>query len=209
MLLSPYTAPNPIDTVIYMQDRMCNRLPRMFFRVGEIFACLQTIDEAMHEVYGKSKRRDAAIDTWRELAGDLLHGVSMLNLLIYAGAERPAIAPFRMARKDFPYRGNPLAHCTDIPNLLTLMAAAARFGVGDKQRYTDNFHGVIFYQLWQLHAVQEEACAEFHDKIIRLPMPASCNRLGLVYPREYDPDTAPRNSEDSYDISDYEGAPHF
>lgn len=209
MHTSPYTVPNPIDTVIRLENRILKRLPIHYFRVAEVFACLQTIDESMLEVSGKFNTRDAAIDTWRELAGDLLHGVSELKLIIPAGTTRPAIDPFLMARKDFPYSGNPISHCTDIPNLLTLMAAAARCAIGSDQRYTDNYHGVIFYQLSKLNAVTEEQCTAFHDKVIRAPMPSSCQRSGLVYQPEYDPDILPRGCEDHYDLSDFKGASLF
>jgi hypothetical protein len=114
-----------------------------------------------------------------------------------------------MARKDFPYSGNPVPHCIDLPNLFMLMSTAARCSIGSGQRYTDNYHGVIFYQLWQLHAATKEQCAAFHDKVIRLPMPTSCRRSGLVYLPEYNPDAMPRGNEDHYDTSDFGGAFHF
>jgi hypothetical protein len=209
MHTSPYTVPNSIDTVLILENRILKRDAMRAFRAAEIFACLQTIDEAMQEVSGKSNTRDAAISTWRELAGDLIHSASAMHYIIPAGYTRPEIDPFSVARKDFPYSGNPMSHCKDLSRLLTIMVSAARCAVGTNQRYTDNYHGVIFYQLYRLDATTVEQCRAFHEQVIRLDMPSSCKRRGLVYSPNYDPDAMPRGTDDHYDISEFEGVPFF
>lgn len=195
MNIAPYSAPNSLDTVIRLEQRLCRRLPDRLFRMAEILACLQTLDDAVCEMRDKSPRRNSAADSWRELAGDLLFNIPVLSV---RGQD-----PFRVARADFPASACPQRFAATPEVLLAHMATAANAAIGSGQRYADNYHGVIAYQLARLGLMTRDACAEFHREVLRLPMPEDHERSCLVYPPDYSADHLPRGSEDHFDLSDY------
>jgi len=195
MHTSPYSAPNSLDTVIRLEQRLCRRMPARYFRMAEIFACLQTLDDAVHEMRDKSMRRDHAAESWRELAGDLVRNIPALSV---RGED-----PFRVARADFPTSGCARHFSNQLDVLLTHMATAANVAIGNGQRYSDNYHGVICYQLAQLRLVTPLACIAYHRDVIRMPLPKDHERSCLVYPPDYSADHLPRGSEDHFDLSDY------
>ena len=195
MHIDPYSAPNPLDTVVRLEQHLCRRLPARYFRMAEILACLQTLDDAVREMRGKSSRRDLAAETWQELAGDLLCNIPVLTVRNQD--------PFRVARADFPPSACPHRFRHQLDVLLTHMATAAKATIGDHQRYSDNYHGVIAYQLSRLGLMTTQACSGFHNDIIHMPVPQDHEGTHLVYPSDYCPDHLPRGSKDDYDLSDY------
>lgn len=195
MHTAPYSTPNPLDTVIRLEQGLCRRLPARYFRMAEIFACLQTLDDALSEVRGKSVRRDMAAETWQELAGDLVFNIPALTVRNQD--------PFRVARKDFAPSACPHRFRKQLDGLLSHMAAAAKAAIGDGQHYSDNYHGVIAYQLVRLGLLTREACAAFHRDVIRMPMPEDHEGSCLVFPPDYSADHLPRGCKDDFDLSDY------
>lgn len=196
MTITAYSTPNSLDTIAYLEQQLRRRLPSRHYRQAEIFACLQTLDDAMREVEGKSPRRRNAADAWRDLAGELLALVPV--------AEIRAMDPFRVARMDFPTALFPQRFRNNIDGLLVCMFRAANTAIGGNQRYVANYHGVISHQLTGLGLITRETCAAFHRDVIHLPVPEDHPGCSLVYPAGYDPDHMPRGSEDEYDISEYE-----
>lgn len=195
MNIAPYSVPNPLDTVIRVQQRLWRKLPARYFRMAEILACLQTLDDAVRETRTKSKRRYVAAESWRELAGDLLANIPPLTV--------QNEDPFRVARADFPPSVCPRRFQHQLDTLLTHMVAAAKATIGENQRYSDNYHGVIAYQLSRLGLLTAQACSSFHNEIIHMPVPQDHEGTCLVYPPEYSADHLPRGSEDDFDLSDY------
>lgn len=195
MHINPYSAPNPLDTVVRLEQHLCRRLPARYFRMAEIFACLQTLDDAVVEKREKSRRRDLAAETWQELAGDLLCNIPVLTVRNQD--------PFRVARADFPPSACPHCFRHQLDVLLTHMATAAKATIGAHQRYSDNYHGVIAYQLSRLSLMTAQACADFHTDIIHMPVPKDDHGTHLVYPPDYSADSLPRGSDDGFDLSEY------
>lgn len=189
--IRPYSSPNPIDTLAERQPYMSYLIPISLYRTAEILACLQTLEDALSEASGLSHRRWAAADTWRELAGDIVAAlpVETINLKF-----ENRVDPFRAVKKDFPASRNPHSFRSNLPSLLKHMAIAAKHTAVGAQRYTDNYHGVICFQLMHHSLVTEEQCATFHRDVIRLPMPEACDYTGIVYRPDYVPGHLPRGS---------------
>jgi len=195
MHIAPYSAPNPIDTVLRLEQCSCRQLPKRFFRLAEVLACLQTLDEAIEESATSSRKRSLAAEAWRDLAGEL---VAKLPVFTAFGED-----PFRLARGDFP-RVSCTAYPRQLPHeLLALMAMAAKAAIAGPQRFTDNYHGVIAYQLARLGVILPTACQSLHHKVLGLPLPTELGAYGLVYPPDYSPDHLPRGCADHYDLSEY------
>lgn len=200
MNAAPYTTPSSLDTVSLLEERIARKigcyLPDRYFRMAEIFACLQTLDEAVGESAMKSRHRQIAAQTWFELAGDL---VANLPVMKYRNED-----PFSVARKDFTPSPYPHQFRDHFPNLLTFMVHAAHAVIGDHAVYVANYHGVICYQLSRLKLVTQEACAAYHRAVLHMPAPQDSPHSCLVYPPNYTPDHLPRGNEDNFDLTDYE-----
>lgn len=199
--IAPYSAPNPIDTLQRLEIRLHRKLPLFHYRIAEIIACLQTLDDGVRELESKSAHRTAAAATWRELAGDLLDAIPVNTIKI--GWRISPIDPFEVARRDFKAGGTRHAFRKNLPEMLKLMTAAANIVIGPSLRYVDNYHGVICVQLAKLGLISESTCVAFHRVVIKLPMPDNFANLGLVYSADYSPDELPRGCEDHFDLSDY------
>lgn len=204
MNAAPYTAPNSLDTVTLLEERIARcigcYLPDRYFRLAEIFACLQTLDEAVRESAMKSRYRQIAAQTWFELVGDL---VANLPVMRYRNED-----PFSVARKDFTPSPCPGQFRDQLQNLLTLMVKAAHAVIGDHAMYVANYHGVICYQLSRLKLVTQETSAAYHLDVLHMPEPQDSPHSCLVYPPNYTPDHVPRGSEDDFDLTDYEHLIH-
>lgn len=200
MHIAPYSVPNPIDTILRLEQRSCRHLPPRFFRMAEVFACLQTLHEAIEEGASNSRKRSLAAETWQDLAGEL---VAKLPVLTAFGED-----PFRLARQDFP-RLSGTAYPRQLPHeLLALMAVAARSSINGSQQYTNNYHSVIAYQLARLGLILPLAFQALHRDQFHLHLPTEHGACGLVYPPDYSPDHLPHGSEDHFDLTDYEHPIH-
>ena len=201
--IAPYASPNPLDAMLSRLERSPFHLPTSLFRTAEILACLQTLDDDMSELSERKPRCLCIAEIWRELAGDIVSAlpIRMVENQNIFGLER--VDPFEVAKRDFPPSGNPPEFRANLLLVLQSMVMAARQAVGCHQRYTDNYHGVICFQLMHHHLVTTEQCATFHRDVIRLPMPEACVYTGIVYRPDYVPDHLPRGSHDPFDLSDH------
>jgi len=204
MHVTPYSTPSSLDTVTLLEQRISRHvgryLPVPFFRTAEIFACLQTLDDAIREMETKSRHRQLAAQTWRELTGDL---VANIPVLLYNNQD-----PFSVARQDFTPSTCPGRFRNQLEILLTHMVRAANAVIGGNQRYVSNYHGVICYQLSRLELLTPQACSAYHRDVLHMPEPNDAPHSCLVYPPNYAPDHMPRGSEDHYDLTDFETPIH-
>lgn len=193
--ISPYSVPSPIDAMLERMSRLKITVSVDHFRIAEILACLQTLDEGLNEAAKRSRLRSCAYETWKELAGDVVSALPIRPARIGNAPNREPVDPFEVAKRDFPPSGNPREFRRNLPQVLEYMIKAARHTVGCNQRYTDNYHGVIGFQVMHHGLVTFEQCAALHRDVIHLPMPDACPKTGLVYRPDYSPDHLPRGCE--------------
>jgi len=196
--IRPYSGPNPIDTLLNIDLKTRKAMPASQYRTAEILACLQTLDDALRELEGRSTRRAAAAETWRELAADIVQALPTSHVRTHD--RRDSFDPFERVRLKYPPSGNPLAFRRDLMGILNLMLAATRVVLGEGKRYVDNYHGIICFQLRHLQLIGKADCELFHREFIDLPEPNSCENTGLVH---HNMDASPRGGENDYDLTEY------